>query len=126
MEIRESSSWTHSSGIFIPASINGGKHKSVLEHRYVMEQKIGRPLMKEETVHHIDGNRQNNDPSNLELFSSRHGPGQRVRDKIAFAIEMLRLYPEFAREAGVGLVDLGQVNGLSLSSSPAWLPPEQC
>ena len=111
--------------ISVPA-MNGQKKREMLEHRFIMERKIGRKLRKEETVHHIDGNRQNNDPSNLELFSSRHGPGQRVRDKIAFAIEMLRLYPEFAREAGVGLVDLGQVNGLSLSSSPAGLLEGLC
>ena len=111
--------------ISIPAYIDG-KKREMLEHRWVMSKKLGRELFKEETVHHINGDRSFNDLSNLELFSSRHGPGQRVRDKIAFAIEMLRLYPEFAREAGVGLVDLGQVNGLSLSSSPAWLPPEQC
>ena len=37
------------------------------EHRYVMEQKLGRPLLDEEHVHHIDGDKLNNDPSNLEL-----------------------------------------------------------
>lgn len=41
----------------------------VREHRLVMEAKIGRYLEPEEVVHHIDGNKQNNDPSNLELFS---------------------------------------------------------
>lgn len=40
----------------------------VLEHRLVMEQKIGRYLDKKEVVHHIDGNKLNNHPDNLELF----------------------------------------------------------
>ena len=73
----------------------GEPRRETLEHRWVMEQHLGRPLMSEETVHHIDGNRQNNTLANLELFSSRHGPGQRVIDKVAFAVEMIALYPEF-------------------------------
>ena len=40
------------------------------EHRVVAAAKIGRPLRKGEVVHHIDGNRQNNDPSNVEVMSS--------------------------------------------------------
>ena len=36
-----------------------GKH----EHRLVAEEKLGRPLRKEEVVHHIDGDYKNNDPN---------------------------------------------------------------
>jgi YHS domain-containing protein len=43
----------------------------VLEHRFVMECKLGRYLNKGECVHHIDGNKTNNDPSNLMLFKSQ-------------------------------------------------------
>lgn len=46
------------------------KNGYVREHRLVMEQKLGRLLRPTEVVHHIDGNRQNNDPSNLEVFAS--------------------------------------------------------
>lgn len=48
----------------------------VLEHRYVMAQYLGRPLYDWETVHHNDGNRQNNDISNLQLRIGKHGKGQ--------------------------------------------------
>lgn len=45
--------------------------KYVFEHRLVMEKHLGRYLTKDEDVHHIDGDRTNNDISNLELFD--HG-----------------------------------------------------
>ncbi len=47
----------------------------VLEHRLVMARSLGRPLHTHETVHHIDGNRQNNDLANLQLRQGRHGKG---------------------------------------------------
>lgn len=42
-----------------------------LEHRLVMEQSIGRKLLKGEEVHHKDGNRLNNHIDNLQLLESR-------------------------------------------------------
>lgn len=45
------------------------KHGYVLEHRIVVENDIGRLLTKVEVVHHIDGNKKNNDISNLEVMS---------------------------------------------------------
>lgn len=41
----------------------------VLEHRLVMEKMIGRYLLPKEVVHHKDGNKLNNSPENLQLFS---------------------------------------------------------
>lgn len=96
--------------ITVPALANDGiKKTEMLEHRYVMEQHLGRKLHKDETVHHRDGNRQHNLIDNLELFSSRHGPGQRVIDKVQFAIDMLLLYPEFARAAGYVLQPIAHI-----------------
>jgi hypothetical protein len=51
----------------------------VLTHRLRVARKLGRPLTKTETVHHIDGNPLNNDPSNLQLRQGRHGKGACVR-----------------------------------------------
>lgn len=49
----------------------------ILEHRLVMAEFLGRSLEKWETVHHIDGDKQNNDISNLQLRTSQHGNGIR-------------------------------------------------
>jgi hypothetical protein len=46
------------------------KKKYMLEHRLVMEKKIGRYLLPTEVVHHIDGDTTNNHPDNLELFEN--------------------------------------------------------
>lgn len=43
----------------------------VLEHRIVVEKKIGRILLRSEDVHHIDEDKENNNPDNLHLFKSR-------------------------------------------------------
>lgn len=41
----------------------------MLEHRYVMEGLLGRPLKSSEIVHHIDGDKFNNEPSNLVIVT---------------------------------------------------------
>lgn len=43
----------------------------VREHRLVMEKKIGRYLLPEEIVHHMDHNKSNNDINNLMLYESK-------------------------------------------------------
>lgn len=44
--------------------------KKIPEHRFVMEQHLGRPLKSTEVVHHIDHNRLNNAIENLQLIKS--------------------------------------------------------
>lgn len=66
--------------------------RRVFEHRYVMEQALGRQLLPDETVHHKNGDRTDNRLANLELWSSRHARGQRVEDLVDYAVEILRTY----------------------------------
>lgn len=40
------------------------------EHRLVAEAKLGRRLTPGEIAHHIDGNKQNNNPDNIEVVAS--------------------------------------------------------
>lgn len=84
---------------------------SIHEHRFLMAESLGRPLRMDEEVHHKNGQKADNrlvrghetncpnDCCNLELWSRAQPSGQRVDDKVAWAIELLRLYrPEVLRD----------------------------
>jgi hypothetical protein len=51
-----------------------GSRTFVLEHRFVMAKALNRPLSRSELVDHIDGDKTNNDVSNLRLY--RRGQGE--------------------------------------------------
>jgi hypothetical protein len=68
------------------------------EHRLIMESMIGRPLIDNETVHHINGVRDDNRPENLELWSKSHPAGQRAEDKVSWARSIIALYGELFPE----------------------------
>jgi len=72
-----------------PYAMSGGW---VLEHRLVMESSIGRTLTPLESVHHMNGRRDDNRPENLELWSRYQPAGQRASDLLAFAYEIIALY----------------------------------
>lgn len=55
--------------LWMPGHPEANRHNQVREHRIVMARMIGRPLTREEVVHHRNDVRDDNRPENLELFA---------------------------------------------------------
>jgi hypothetical protein len=72
--------------IYAPNHPMANRAGKVKEHRLVMEQMIGRPLLKTESVHHKNGIRHDNRPENLELWARVQPSGQRVSDMIEYIV----------------------------------------
>jgi flagellar motility protein MotE (MotC chaperone) len=63
-----------------------------------MSEHLGRPLDRHEHVHHKNGVRDDNKLENLEIWSGSHPKGQRIDDKIKYALEILDQYvPELLK-----------------------------
>lgn len=75
---------------------SGPDGKEISQHRWVMQQMLGRKLMPHENVHHINGIREDNRPDNLELWSTSQPSGQRIEDKLAWAQWFIEQYGSVA------------------------------
>lgn len=80
--------------IYKPEHPNSSPHGTILEHRYVMSEILGRPLLDSEDVHHKNGSRQDNRPENLELWIRSQPRGQRVEDLLDWAHQIIKMYEQ--------------------------------
>lgn len=78
--------------LYLPNHPLANKTGVVYEHRLVMSEYLGRYLAPYENIHHKNGNRADNRIENLELWSKAQPAGQRVEDKVQYAIEILKQY----------------------------------
>jgi len=77
------------------------KRKTILQHVFVMEKYLGRPIdSSKESVHHINGIRDDNRIENLRLKPAFHGKGfDNIEDCINYCVERLKLYaPHLLKE----------------------------
>jgi hypothetical protein len=116
LRVFDGSGWIDASGyrvVCCPGHPNarGREKRAIAEHTLVMSRHLGRPLRRGENVHHKNGVRSDNRTENLEFWSHAQPPGQRVVDKVKFAVELITLYPDL-------LADTDRATVLEVLSRP--------
>lgn len=86
-----------------PEGMHAGPNGYVYQHRYVIGEKLGRKLKTSENVHHINGNKADNRPENLELWISAQPAGQRIEDLVSFARKILHEYGDLVERMALKL-----------------------
>lgn len=107
-----------------PAKVHKSSHgyavknlggKQFKAHRLIMEAHLGRPLLATESVHHKNGVRSDNRIENLELWDHSQPYGQRVADKIEWAMTFLEAHGYSIRPSSDGLFESLMLGGSSMA-----------
>lgn len=111
--------------LYRPDHPNANAQGSVSEHVVIMSRMLARPLVEGESVHHKNGERADNRPENLELWTRAQPAGQRVKDRIAYYLEFLKFHagtPDVWRD---GVDTQGFLNALAAESTGYNQPPRR-
>lgn len=111
--------------VIAPEWYKGHKYRGrfALEYRVIAEEKIGRPLTRHEVVHHIDGNKCNNSPCNLEVLSfsehsSKHG-AQKKQKMVEMICPICRKH--YSKRWGLSVLNTKRYNTTYCSRPCLWI-----
>ena len=94
--------------VLTPGHPNADKHGYVAEHRLIMSNLIGRPLTRQENVHHIDADKHNNHPSNLRLCTVKEHREYHLQLEYLAVLLVRQGKIKFSDEVGYYLAEEGQ------------------
>lgn len=114
--------------ILMPGHHLAGRFGHVAEHRVVMEEKLGRPLVKGEIVHHINHIPDDNRPENLMLTNKKEHGRLHLTDPVTQeSARAAHKTPEYHQKAVVSHANYSDATREKMSQSAAkrWQNPAE-
>lgn len=105
--------WKTNRGYIVGRIWVNGKRVHIKQHRWVVQGIIGRPLLPDEDVHHLNGVKDDNRPENLSIVS--HGDHSRITNlsreyKVGYSLNLTdaERYARSLRAVEMGLSEMGR------------------